>query len=78
MESTTSEATTTQTVYKPTDAQQEIISKFFSPETTLIDPLFSSTNILLQKTEAERRAELVSDIEYTFSLAIKKGDNYLG
>ena len=55
MESTTSEATS-KTGFKPSDSQDEIIKRFFNPENTLIDPMYNSTNILLQKTEAERRA----------------------
>jgi len=77
MESTTSEATS-RTGYQPTPAQDEILKKFFNPENTIVDPHYNSANICLSRVEAERRAELVSDIEYTFSLALKKGDNYLG
>jgi hypothetical protein len=32
----------------------------------------------LTEIEAKVRAELISDIEYTFSLALKKGDFYFG
>lgn len=32
----------------------------------------------LTEAEAARRAELVSDVEYTFNLALKKGNDYLG
>jgi hypothetical protein len=30
------------------------------------------------ETHAHRRKELVGDIEYTFALALNRGDNYLG
>jgi hypothetical protein len=32
----------------------------------------------LTEKDAERRAELVSDIEYHFGLALKKGNYYFG
>ena len=35
-------------------------------------------NITLKKTEAERRFELVDEIEYDFQIAINKGDHYIG
>jgi len=49
----------------------------FRDEDIIVDPQYSSTQ-LLTEMEARKRAELVSDIEYTFSLALKKGDHYFG
>ena len=56
----------------------DIVKKHFNTEQTLFDPKYNASNIPLTQAEANRRAELVSDIEYTFSLALKKGDNFLG
>ena len=35
-------------------------------------------NITLRRTEAEKRFELVKEIEYDFQIAINKGDHYMG
>ena len=32
----------------------------------------------MKETQAHRRREIVSDVEYTFALALNHGDNYLG
>ena len=50
----------------------------FNLDETIVDPDYNSHNICLSEIEAGKRAELVSDIEYTYSLALKKGDYYLG
>ena len=54
------------------------MSSVFNMDETIIDPDFNTTHICLSEQEAKQRASLVSDIEYTFSLALKKGDFYLG
>ena len=72
------QSTTTAEGFKPSEEQNAIINKMFKPEDTIIDSGYDSNNICLSQIESEKRAELVSDIEYTFSLALKKGDNYLG
>lgn len=64
--------------FVPSDAQMDIIKKHFSMEDVIIDTAYNSNHICLSQIEATRRAQLVSDIEYNFSLALKKGDNYLG
>ena len=71
-------STTTADGFQPTTEQMAIINKLFKPEDTIIDTGFENNNICLTQTESEKRASLVSDIEYTFSLALKKGDYYLG
>jgi len=43
----------------------------------LIDPDYKSS-VLLSKTEADKRKELISEIEYDYQLALNKGDCYLG
>lgn len=50
----------------------------FDPEETIIDSHYNSTAFCLSEIEANKRASLISDIEYTFSLALKKGDFYFG
>ena len=47
-------------------------------DTTIVDPFYNSNHFCLTEKEAERRAELVSDIEYNFCLALKKGNYYFG
>lgn len=54
------------------------INQYFQAEDVIVDEGYKSNNVCLTQVEAARRAELVSDIEYNFSLALKKGDNYLG
>ena len=49
----------------------------FIDEGLIIDPHYYST-VVLTENEAKKRAELISDIEYTFSLALKEGDFYFG
>ena len=71
-------STTTAEGFKPSGEQMGIINKLFKPEDTIIDSGYDNNNICLTQIESEKRASLVSDIEYTFSLALKKGDYYLG
>ena len=79
METTQSEGEqTVKAGYEPSNEQMDIVKKHFNLEHTIFDPKYNSSNIGLSQVEANRRAELVSDIEYTFSLALKKGNNYLG
>lgn len=73
-----SEAESSTKGFQPNEEQTTILNKHFNPDMTICDPHYNSTNICLSEIEAHRRAELVSDIEYTFSLALKKGDNFLG
>jgi hypothetical protein len=54
-----------------------LIEKHFEDDCTQIDPKFKEIVIMTQE-EAERRRELVSDIEYDFALALNKGDYFLG
>ena len=49
----------------------------FQMDEVIIDPHYNA-NLVLTEQEAKKRAELISDIEYTFSLALKKGENYFG
>ena len=43
----------------------------------LIDPKYKAT-CELTEVEAERREQLVSEVEYSYQLALKKGDYFLG
>lgn len=43
----------------------------------VVDPGYKGS-YLLSQVEAEKRAEVVSDIEYDFQLALRKGEYYLG
>ena len=64
--------------FKPSNLQMEVMTSVFNMDETIIDPEFNSTHVCLTEQEAILRASLVSDIEYTYSLALKKGDFYLG
>jgi hypothetical protein len=55
----------------------ELITKYLGTEGVIIDAGYKGS-VLLKETQAQRRKELVSDIEYTFSLALNHGSNYLG
>ena len=50
----------------------------FPKNTTIIDPEYNDTENELTREEAETRADIVSEIEYTFCLALKKGEHYFG
>jgi hypothetical protein len=50
----------------------------FNVEETIVDPDYNSTHVCLTEQESIQRAALVSDIEYTYSLALNRGDFYLG
>lgn len=67
MESTTSQ----------TDNVQQLIEQHLGTVGVIQDANFKTTGNLKQ-TQAERRKELVSDVEYKYSLALRKGDHYLG
>lgn len=70
--------TTTSGSFIPNEEQKQLIEKMFSPEETIIDTHYNSTAFCLSEIEAKKRASLITDIEYTFSLALKKGDFYFG
>lgn len=54
------------------------MQSLFNMDETIVDPDYNTTHICLSEAEAKQRAGLISDIEYTFSLALKKGDFYFG
>lgn len=64
--------------FEPSADQSALIAKHLNQDSTILDPYYGDTNIVLTQLAADRRAELVSDIEYNFSLALNKGSNYLG
>ena len=57
--------------------EQELITKHLGSEGVIIDSGFKTTGVL-KETQAHRRRELVSDVEYTFALALNHGSHYLG
>lgn len=57
--------------------EQELINKYLGTEGVIVDQGYKGS-VVLKETQAHRRKELVSDIEYTFALALKHGDHYLG
>ena len=59
--------------FKPTDEHLEHLKLFEvqgSETTTIIDSHYNSTHFCLSEKEATRRAELISDIDYTFCLGL--------
>ena len=68
---------TTTTTSPATPEEQALITKYLGTEGVIIDSNFKSTAVL-KETEAHRRKELISDVEYQFALALKHGDHYLG
>jgi len=57
--------------------EQELINKHLGSEGVIIDSGFKSTGVL-KEIQAHRRRELISDVEYTFALALNHGNYYLG
>ena len=53
------------------------MQKHLGSDGVIVDSNFKG-NVILKETQAKRRAELISDVEYTFSLALNHGDYYLG
>jgi hypothetical protein len=63
-------------VFGPTENEKMLMHKRLG-EGAFVDPGYKGS-FLLSKVEAERRHEIVSDIEYDFQLALQKGEYYLG
>lgn len=70
MESTKTEG------YVPSPECRAMIVKHLG-DAAILDAGYNK-NITLKKSEAERRCELVSEIEYDFQLALNKGQFYMG
>jgi hypothetical protein len=71
------ESTSKDTASGISDFEKQLIERHLGIDGVIIDPNFKGTHIL-KETQARRRAELVEDIEYVYSLALKQGDYYLG
>ena len=57
--------------------EQEMINKYLGTQGVIIDSNFKSTGVL-KESQAYKRRELVSDVEYTFALALNHGEHYVG
>ena len=55
----------------------ELISKNLGSHGVIIDSNFKSTGVL-KETQAHKRRELISDVEYVYALALNHGEHYLG
>ena len=55
----------------------ELITKNLGSQGVIIDSNFKSTGVL-KETQAHKRRELISDVEYTYALALNHGEHYLG
>jgi hypothetical protein len=62
--------------YEPTSETRAIVAKHLG-DGAYFDSGYNK-NITLKKGEAERRFQLVSEIEYDFQIAINKGTHYMG
>ena len=71
-------ANTAHTPFVPTEEHTTLMGKLFVADQTIVDPDFNNTGLYTLKTEAKKRAELVSHINYNYCLALKKGDFYFG
>ena len=63
-------------VFGPTEIEKKYMFTYLG-EDAVVDPGFKGS-FLLSKVEAEQREKIISDIEYDFQLALKKGEYYLG
>jgi hypothetical protein len=57
--------------------EQELITKYLGSQGVIVDSNFKSTGVL-KESQAHKRRELISDVEYTFALALNHGEHYLG
>jgi hypothetical protein len=57
--------------------EQELITKHLGSQGVIVDSNFKSTGVL-KESQAHKRRELISDVEYTFALALNHGEHYLG
>lgn len=64
------------TAYTPSEDNKALIFKHLN-DGAIIDAGYKKT-VTLKQTEAKRRAELISNVEYDFQLALNTGDYYLG
>ena len=62
--------------FRPNENEQALILQHLGDE-AIVDEKFKAT-VTLSRTQAEKREELVQEIEYDFQLALNKGDYYLG
>jgi hypothetical protein len=65
-----------ETGYVPSEVERALITLHLG-DAPMLDKGYNA-NITLKKEEAEKRCELVSEIEYDFQLALNKGDYYIG
>ena len=57
--------------------EQELITQHLGSQGVIVDSNFKSTGVL-KESQAHKRRELISDVEYTFALALNHGEHYLG
>lgn len=57
--------------------ERDLITKLLGTEGVIIDSKYKDS-VLLTEKQAERRKELIKDVEYTFALGLNKGDHYVG
>jgi len=62
--------------FTPSEAERSLIQTHLGLD-AIVDKGYKAT-VLLKKEQAEKRKELISDIEYDYQLALNKGDHYLG
>ena len=62
--------------FKLSDTESALVLQHLGDD-FLVDPQYKAT-CELTEAESQKRAQLVEDVEYSFQLALKKGDYYLG
>jgi len=62
--------------YEPTMDEQVLILKHLGDH-AIVDKKFKAC-VVLSKEQAQKRRDLLLDVEYDYQLALQKGDYYLG
>ena len=65
----------TENTFQPTEEEKKMLDEFLPGHT--VDPGYKKI-INISKDEAIKRADLVSEIEYDFQLALMRGSYYYG
>lgn len=65
-----------ESVYTPSENEKKLLMRHLGDE-AVVDPGYL-LNVLLSRDDANKRKEIVSDIEYDFQLALQKGEYFFG
>ena len=56
---------------------KEVVAKYLGSEGVIFDPKYKGSTVLYE-TQAKRRKELISEVNYTFALTLHKGEYFGG